>query len=70
MHKIHLLPAHCVSKERHVRLQDSTALPASWDLEIAHLLIRQEGIPIRSHTKGFSFPARVQSFKVLLKLRA
>ena len=35
-----------------------------------HLLIRQEDIPIRSHTKRFRFPGWIQSFKVLLKLRA
>lgn len=70
VHKIHLFPAHRVSKEGHVGLQDATAFTASWDLEIAHLLIRQEDVPIRSHTECFSFPGRVQSFKMLLKLRA
>lgn len=70
MHKIHLLLSHCVSKECHVRLQDSTTFTAGWDLEITHLLICQEDIPIWSHTKCFSFPGGIQSFKVLLKLRA
>lgn len=70
MHKIHFFPAHCVSKECHVGLQDSATFTAGWDLEITHLLIRQEDIPIWSHTKCFSLPGRIQSFKVLLKLRA
>lgn len=70
MHKIHFFPAHRVSKECHVGLQDSATFTAGWDLEITHLLIRQEDIPIWSHTKRFSFPGRIQSFKALLKLRA
>jgi len=70
VHKIHFFPAHCVPKECHVGLQDSTTFTAVWDLEIKHLLIRQEDIPIWSHTKRFSFPGGIQSFKLLLKLRA
>lgn len=69
MYKTDLFLAHCVSKEGHIRLQDSTTFTAGWDLEIAHLLICQEDIPIRSHAKRFSFPSGVQSFKVLLELR-
>lgn len=69
MYKTDFFLAHCVSKEGHIRLQDSTTFTAGWDLEIAHLLVRQEDIPIWSHTKRFSLPSRIQSFKVLLELR-
>lgn len=69
VYKTDFFLAHCVSKEGHIRLQDSTTFLAGWDLETAHLLVRQEDIPIRSHTKCLSFPSRIQSFKVLLELR-
>ncbi len=68
MHEVNSSPVHYVTKECHLRFKYTATGITSRYCEVQHLLVFQKHVSIWGHSACTCCPARVKSFKTLLKL--